>query len=88
MLFYYNILKNDQKIFENRPCSFPYVSMVLDYNGDLKNCFYSRAFGNLYHLDSADWTFKSLSELKENGNCKTCRGKIFCPTGKKIANPF
>lgn len=79
MLFYLGVLKNEDKMFANRPCYFPYTSMVLDYNGDFRNCFYSSAFGNLYQFDSVDWSFQhSMKELKQSGKCQSCRGNVFC----------
>lgn len=87
MLFYLNILDGREEIFENKPCYFPFTSLVLDYNGELRNCFYSESFGNLNTFETIDWTFeKSLVKLENSGRCKTCRGKIFCPTGKQINN--
>jgi len=79
MLFYLGILKGEEAMFANRPCFFPYTSLVLDYNGDLRNCFYSPAFGNLYNFESIDWSFQnSMKGLKESGKCKSCRGNVFC----------
>lgn len=60
-------------------CLFPFSSLVLDYNGDLKNCFYSEAFGNLQNYEAIDWSAQSvLKSLKESGACSGCRGKVFC----------
>jgi len=81
MDFYINVLQSKKQKFSDDPCMFPKFSMVLDYNGDLKNCFYSGAFGNLYDFNNIDWSFSaSLLQLKESNKCKTCRGKIFCDT--------
>lgn len=85
MLFYLNVLKGNTEMFSNTPCFFPYSSMVLDYNGDLKNCFYSKAFGNLYDFDNVDWNFQSsMNELHKSNQCQSCRGKVFC--GSKLPN--
>ena len=63
----------------NSPCNFPYTSIVIDYDGSIKNCFYSESIGNIYDFDSINWhTTKALSNLKKNNTCSTCRGKVFC----------
>lgn len=81
MNFYLSIHRQTAEPFLNEPCVFPKTSLVLDYNGDLRNCFYSPAFGNLYKLDEADWNFtRSMKELEVSRKCQSCRGKVFCGT--------
>jgi hypothetical protein len=86
LLFYKDVLQNRSRTFDADPCHFPQFSMLLDYDGSLKNCFYSQAFGHLDRLDQADWSFQeSLAALKDSGKCKTCRGKIFCDQAQYAA---
>lgn len=61
------------------PCLFPRVSMVLDYNGDLKGCFYSAPFGHIKNLKDVNWTYQNRTQgMIESGICSDCRGKLFC----------
>jgi|GEM_PF-2993406 len=84
MLFYLRLHKRKKSFYPNTPCSFPSTSLVLDYNGDLKNCFYSESFGNLYSFQSVDWSFKeSVKKLKESQKCTNCRGQVFCGLEKQ-----
>ena len=77
-----SILISDEMKFSPDPCLFPIFSMVVDYNGDLKNCFYSNPFGNLYNLDNIEWNFESqMQTIKKSKKCETCRGKVFCDLG-------
>ncbi len=86
MKFYFSIRNGVENSFSPDLCNFPFGSMVLDYNGDLKNCFYSKPFGNLYQLEKADWSCKeSLDDLYESNRCSSCRGKVFCDS-ELIAN--
>lgn len=80
--FYKSILIDEEKSFSADPCLFPIFSMVVDYNGDLKNCFYSKPFGNLYELEKTEWSFeKQMKSMTESKKCETCRGKVFCDLG-------
>ncbi|PJD96469.1 MAG: radical SAM protein [Parachlamydia sp.] len=81
MKFYLTVRNGTPKPFTNEPCLFPQTSIVLDYNGDLRNCFYSPAFGNLYSLELSDWSFRdSMKKLEDSKKCESCRGKVFCGT--------
>lgn len=75
----YYMNANSAYIDSSTICLFPFSSLVLDYNGDLKNCFYSAAFGNINDYNNIDWTSRiSLQQLNEQGSCRGCRGKVFC----------
>ncbi len=77
-LYFYKSVHEGKNIFDNKLCKFPQNSLVLDYNGDLKNCFYSKSFGNLYN-EKIHWNFKdSINDLITNNKCINCRGKVFC----------
>lgn len=71
--------KTNAMIKSNNLCNFPFTSLVLDYDGELRCCFYSKSFGNIYSYHKVDWTAKNVMiDLQESGKCKDCRGKVFC----------
>lgn len=77
--FYKNELSNpdDYQLGEDI-CLFPYTSLLIDYDGSIKNCFYSNPIGNIYDKKNIDWdTSSAIEELKANNICSKCRGKIF-----------
>lgn len=75
----YYLSENSDYVNSQNMCIFPLSSLVLDYNGDLKNCFYSKPFGNIYEYTNIDWKSKaSLADLINKSKCVSCRGKIFC----------
>lgn len=75
----YYLSDDDPYLQSEELCNFPYSSLVLDYNGDVRNCFYSKPFGNIYNVTDIDWSgTESISDLKSSGACVGCRGKIFC----------
>ncbi len=77
--FYRKLRTGEKSFFPSDPCLFPRVAMVVDYGGELRNCFYSESFGNLESLRSANWNLDTnLDALKNSGKCTACRGKIFC----------
>lgn len=79
LLYYKDILISKNESYGNIPCVFPYISMIVDYNGDLKSCFYSKPFGNIDKLDDAQWDLNPrIEELKQANKCSTCRGRVFC----------
>lgn len=79
LLFYKKILISKSDSYGNDPCVFPYISMIIDYNGDLKSCFYSMPFGNIDNLSEAKWELSHrIEELKQSKICSTCRGRVFC----------
>lgn len=78
LLFYQSIWSGTLNIFSNNPCNFPKTSLVLDYDGSLKNCFYSSSFGHIDELEKCDWTFKeTMKKLEISEKCRSCRGKVF-----------
>ncbi|WP_298959457.1 radical SAM protein [uncultured Roseibium sp.] len=71
--------ENNPKLRSADLCKFPFISLVLDYDGELKCCFYSKSFGNIYNYDQIDWTAKNtVADLHNSGKCRSCRGKVFC----------
>jgi len=81
--YYREVLSDNHLFYENKPCAFPDIAMVLDYDGCLKNCFYSESFGNIQNLANINWnTDAGIKKLISNSTCSTCRGKIFCDMEK------
>jgi MoaA/NifB/PqqE/SkfB family radical SAM enzyme len=75
----YYLNKFNSHIKSNDHCSFPYTSMLIDYDGSVKNCFYSDSIGNIYDFDQIKWSSsEGLIGLKSNNTCSGCRGKVFC----------
>ncbi|MGG0731541.1 radical SAM protein [Bacillus paramycoides] len=71
------ILKN--KIGDSAPCNFPYFSLVVDYDGKIKPCFYAEAYSSIKDFSSKNWNVEEIvKDLKESGRCDGCRGKVFC----------
>lgn len=71
--------EKNPKIESTDLCKFPFISLVLDYDGELRCCFYSNSFGNIYEYDQVDWTAKkTVADLQKSGKCRNCRGKVFC----------
>lgn len=61
------------------PCLFPINSMVIDYDGSLKTCFYSKAVTTLETPEQYDHVYSAeLDRMKATDQCKNCRGKVFC----------
>jgi MoaA/NifB/PqqE/SkfB family radical SAM enzyme len=82
LMFYKDEILKNHATYDNSICMFPYFSLVLDYDGGIKNCFYSESFGNLSDIDNIDWNFEDrISKLEKSGRCKSCRGKVFCDDG-------
>lgn len=80
--FYRGIRENNPIFSDDQPCFFPKTSMILDYDGSMKHCFYSEPFGHINKLDSVDWnSTQKIDAIVASGKCKSCRGKLFCGTG-------
>lgn len=77
--FYKNELSNmDDYQLGDDICLFPYTSLLIDYDGSIKNCFYSNSIGNIYDQKNIDWdTCIAINKLRTNKTCSKCRGKIF-----------
>ena len=76
--FYRKIRKNSFDILENELCFFPHTSLLIDYEGELKNCFYSETFAtlddyNINQITSQD----NLINLENQKKCFNCRGRVF-----------
>lgn len=83
--FYINTISGKHKKYSEKPCAFPFYSVLIDYDGSIKGCFYDTPFGNIQDFKNIDWSFsKRIDRLKSSLKCKDCRGKIFCDSGDYI----
>ncbi len=79
---YINIIDGNKRKFNKEACMFPFFSMLVDYDGSLRGCFYDTPFGNINDFENIDWDFeKRIKKLESGSKCETCRGKIFCDVG-------
>lgn len=79
---YVNIIDGNKKKFNKEACMFPFFSMLVDYDGSVRGCFYDTPFGNINDFENIDWNFeKRIKKLESGSKCETCRGKIFCDVG-------
>jgi MoaA/NifB/PqqE/SkfB family radical SAM enzyme len=60
-------------------CNAPWVSAVIESNGDVMPCFFHKAYGNIYDHDFMDIinsqdaiSFRKKLNIKENTICKKC----------------
>ena len=76
--FYRDIRNQTFDVTENQLCFFPYTSLLIDYGGELKNCFYSKPFATIdnYTIEQIR-NQQSLIELESQKICFKCRGRIF-----------
>ena len=80
--FYVNIIDGNERKFNKEVCMFPFFSLLVDYDGSLRGCFYDTSFGNINDFENIDWDFEMrIKKLESGSKCKTCRGKIFCDVG-------
>lgn len=78
---YRHVLNNAQSSLDTgrEPCLFPFTSTLVDYNGDVRACFYSAAMGSVKDIANVDWSGHDvLEQLRNKGTCVGCRGKVFC----------
>lgn len=63
----------------SEPCNFPRSSIVVDYDGSIRPCFYGPGLVPVERFNAADWHPHSLMRLMdEMHSCENCRGKVFC----------
>jgi len=79
-LDYYRVLRSGRQVnFSNELCLFPTNSLVIDYDGGIKPCFYQPAIASLEAPEQYTKQYSSaLQKTVAEGRCKSCRGKVFC----------
>lgn len=77
--YYKRIILEREFEDDNEPCKFPYFSLLVDYDGSVKSCFYSNAYSTIDKFETEIWDVRKISnDLIKSGKCIGCRGKIFC----------
>ena len=78
-LDYYEGTLNQVQTNNSDVCLFPINSMVIDYDGGLKPCFYSKSVTDISTPEKYDEKYnQQIETLKTSGQCNNCRGKVFC----------
>ena len=66
-------------IWTDEPCNFPRESLLVDYGGEIRTCFYGPKIGLLGDGSVTSWSARSSKGLlRSQGCCRGCRGKVFC----------
>ena len=75
---YYRAIKG-KSAFPVRKCNAPWVSAVIESNGDVMPCFFHKPYGNIYDrpfeeiLNSTEAvSFRKKLDVKSNETCKKC----------------
>ena len=79
---------NEGKLFENGTCActIPYTGIILEANGDLKRCFYSKPIVNIKEIRDIKELEKicklksikdDIAAIEKSGICHGCRTKFF-----------
>lgn len=78
-LEYYEGTLNQIQTNNSDVCLFPVNSMVIDYDGSLKPCFYSKSVADISTPEKYDEGYsQQIESMKTSGQCNNCRGKVFC----------
>lgn len=74
-----NIREDKTENIPNCPtCFFPYTSILVDYDGSLRGCFYSKAFSNINNITKEKFVdINRIKNIEAESICSTCRGRVF-----------
>lgn len=81
LMFYRGVLSGEMAFsFATREsCSFPKTSLVVDYDGSIKPCFYADGISSVDSFSSESWgPASSCAHASAADVCAGCRGKVFC----------
>lgn len=81
LTFYEGLLSSKMvgELANDAACSFPKTSLVVDYDGSVRPCFYSSSEYDIESFSSAEWNPVSFcKKAVARGACSGCRGKVFC----------
>lgn len=81
LMFYRGVLSGEMaSTFAARvSCSFPKTSLVVDYDGSIKPCFYAGGISSVDSFSSESWgPVSSCAHASAADVCTGCRGKVFC----------
>jgi Fe-coproporphyrin III synthase len=80
---------NGQGIYPTPKCNAPWVSTVVESNGDVLPCFFHKAYGNIYEKDFAEIInspssiqFRKELDVTKNETCKKCVCALHIPVYK------
>ena len=78
ILRYYRAL-NGKSDFRASPCNAPWVSAVIESNGDVMPCFFHKPYGNIYNDSFIDIinsreavSFRKNLKVAKDGTCRKC----------------
>lgn len=76
--YFKTIRSNKENKLQGSPCFFPYTSVLVDYDGSLRGCFYSKPFSNIYDVTEDNFlNYGRIQDISKENICFNCRGKIF-----------
>jgi Fe-coproporphyrin III synthase len=85
---YYKALLGHGK-FPVQKCNAPWVSAVIESNGDVMPCFFHKSYGNIHQNDFADIInspsaiqFRKELKVQQNDTCKKCVCSLYLPPTK------
>lgn len=79
---YFKAIRNPKKYndkgIKSSACFFPYTSVLVDYDGSLRGCFYSKPFTNVYEVEESQFLdYGRIVSIESENICFNCRGKVF-----------
>lgn len=61
------------------PCAFPDFSLLVEYDGSVRPCFYGPRIVDFREFEPESWNLQEIrDDLIDSGSCVGCRGKVFC----------
>jgi MoaA/NifB/PqqE/SkfB family radical SAM enzyme len=77
--YYENLHYGQNPNYGDEICLFPVNSLVIDYDGGLKPCFYQDSIANIENpIEYQNKIQDTLNEIVRSKKCQNCRGKVFC----------
>lgn len=68
---------DDKKSLPSKPCFFPYSAALVDYDGSVRPCFYTKPYIKAECLTSKMLRDPAhIAAVEAEGKCSTCRGRI------------
>ncbi len=78
LISYFRHCRNKNIICEKQMCFLPYTSLIVDYNGDIRPCFYLPAFTHIKNINKeALSSFQRVQQMGTPCKCEGCRGHVF-----------
>ncbi len=87
---YYRALYGENR-FPKKKCNAPWVSAVIESNGEVRPCFFHKSYGNIHEnafeeiINSQQAiSFRKRLEINENPICQRCVCSLNVPLGSKV----